>query len=239
MQLAALWQDPWSFWCLSLKSSREATDLGCSRKDELMWSCVPADGCPLGVSEGKGFHVYWPSSSHASVSPFLWNMISPSRLFWGFTDKMLMHVREALTEFCCWLSFLLCIWTVEKNLPAALPWYFFTASHVPDSSTAFPWGTTVSCFFPVRPRRKEELWFNSRAKCSKPHKHVEIKCLPPPGFPSNLQSLSMLFLEHNCVWKEPIWVLYSTGYIFKSFLLPIIPFFEVFLSLIYGFGDHL
>lgn len=37
--------------------------------------------------------------------------------------------------------------------------------------------------------------------------------LPPLGFPS----LSMLFLEHNCIWKEPIWVLYSTGHTFESF----------------------
>lgn len=37
--------------------------------------------------------------------------------------------------------------------------------------------------------------------------------LPPLGFPS----LSTLFLEHNYVWKEPIWILYSTGHTFESF----------------------
>ena len=190
---------------------------------------------------GKHFHIYGPLPSCASVSPLLWNGISRSRLFCDFadTDKMLMLLREVLMELWYWWSFLLVYLDCGEKSPYCSPLVFFRSQSRPLSWTAFPWGTTVVCFFPGRPCRKEGLWFNSRAKHSKPQKHPGIKCLPPPGFPSNLESLSTLFLKHNGAWKEPVWVLYSTGHIFKSSFLPFVPLFKVFLSLIYGFGDHL
>lgn len=149
---------------------------------------------------GKHFHTYGPSPSCASVSPLLWNGISPSRLFCDFTDagKMLILVREALMELCYRLSFLLVYLDCGEKSPCCSPLVFFHSQSRLLSSTAFPWGTTIVCLFPGRPCREEGWWFNSRAKHSKPHKHPEIKCLPPPGFPSNLQSLSTQFLKRNC-----------------------------------------
>lgn len=128
----------------------------------------------------KRFHTYGPSASCASVSPLLRNGLSPSRLFCGFPDagRMLMLVREALMELCYWLSFLRVYLDCGEKSPCCSPLVFFHSQSCPPGSTAFPWGTTIVCFFAGRPRRKEGLRFNSRAEHSKPHKHSEIKCLP-------------------------------------------------------------
>lgn len=135
----------------------------------------------FGMAVGKCWHMCWPSSSHASVSPFPWNGVSPCCQLCDFThaDKVLMVVREAL------IMGSLCIWAVAINLPAALPWYSFIASHISSSSPAFPWRTSIFCFFPGKPCRSGELWFNSRTKHSKPHRHMEIKCFPHLDSPAS------------------------------------------------------
>lgn len=78
-----------------------------------------------------------------------------------------------------------CIWAVAVSLPDALPWCFLMANHTSSSSPAFPWRTAIFCFFPGGPCRRGELWFNSRAKHSKPNRHMEIKCFPHLDSPAS------------------------------------------------------
>lgn len=147
-----LWWSQESFWWLIryMKASRNVWRMSSGiRKTD---TSVKANQT-LGMAVGKCGHKCRPSSSHASVSPFLWKGVSPYCYFCDFThaDKMLMVVREALIKGS------LCIWAVAISPSAALPWYFFIASHISRSSPAFPWRTAIFCFFPGGPCRRRAM----------------------------------------------------------------------------------